>query len=190
MKKPIYIFVISLLMIMVFQTLQAQETYQVSQESKMVIKGTSSLHDWESEVTELQGQAQLSLQGQKPSFQGFTFDIPVKSIKSGKSSMDKNTYVALEEDQHPTIKFNLNEIQEINNGKITATGNLTVAGQTKPVTLKADYQVQGQDQINLSGSYPMRMTEYGIEPPTAVFGTIKTGDEITIDYRLKLQKIK
>lgn len=188
MKNQAYISLLSLLLIFVFHTAPAQHTYQLSKESKMVIKGTSSLHDWESDVTELQGEAQAGLEGKEPQFQRFTLTIPVKSIKSGKGAMDKNTYAALEEDKHPTIQFNLNDIQRISNGKITASGNLTIAGQTKPVTLHAEYQMQAQDQLNLRGSYSMRMTDFDIEPPTAVFGTIKTGDEITIDYNLKLQK--
>ncbi|WPP50150.1 YceI family protein [Catalinimonas niigatensis] len=190
MKKSIYIFALNLIFIFVSLTTYAQATYQLTDESKMVIKGTSSLHDWESDVTELQGRAQVSVQDQQPQFQNFTLTVPVKSIKSGKNAMDKNTYEAMEEDQHPTIQFNLNDIQRISDGKITATGKLTIAGQTKPVTLHADYQLQAQDQLNLQGSYSFRMTEYGIAPPTAVFGTIKTGDEITIDYHLTLQKSK
>lgn len=188
MKRSVYIFTLSLILIFASWAANAQATYQITDASKMVIKGTSSLHDWESDVTKLQGQAEVRLQGQQPSFQNLNLTVPVKSIKSGKSSMDKNTYEALEEDQHPTIQFSLNEIESISNGKIKATGDLTIAGQTKPVTLNADYQLQGQDQISLQGSYALRMTEYDIDPPTAVFGTIKTGDEITIDYNLHLHK--
>jgi len=33
------------------------------------------------------------------------------------------------------------------------------------------------------------MTEFGIEPPTAIFGTLKTGDEISIDFNVVFKKI-
>lgn len=165
----------------------AQATYKVSDESKMIIKGTSTLHDWESDVTELQGEAQVELQGQRPQFQQVDISIPVESIKSGKGAMDKNTYKALREEEYPNIQFTLNEIESIDQKTIKATGDLTVAGNTQPVVVNAEYEINSADQISLKGSHSLKMTDFGIEPPTAVFGTIKTGDEITIDYTLMIK---
>ena len=36
-----------------------------------------------------------------------------------------------------------------------------------------------------TGSIKIVMSDYGIEPPVAMFGTLKTGDEVTIDFELK-----
>jgi polyisoprenoid-binding protein YceI len=166
----------------------AQTTYKVSDESKMIIKGTSTLHDWESDVTQLQGEAQVELKGQQPQFQQVDISIPVESIKSGKGAMDKNTYKALEEEEYPNIQFSLNEIESIDQKTIKATGDLTVAGNTQTVVVNAEYEIKSADQISLKGSHSLKMTDFGIEPPTAVFGTIKTGDEITIDYTLRMIK--
>ena len=48
--------------------------------------------------------------------------------------------------------------------------------------------VRREGAFSACGSYIMKMTDFGVDPPTAVFGTIKTGDEITIDYNLQLKK--
>ncbi|MEK6478258.1 YceI family protein [Catalinimonas sp. 4WD22] len=188
MKNSHYIIALTLIFVSVSCATFAQSTYQIANDSKMVIQGTSSLHDWESDVTKLEGKAQLQVQDQQPQFQNFSLTIPVESIKSGKSAMDKNTYEALHEDDYPNIQFTLKEIQNAGQGKITASGNLSIAGVTKPVTLSADYDLNNPAQISLEGSHSFKMTEFGIEPPTAVFGTIKTGDEITIAYTLQLSK--
>jgi len=168
--------------------LTAQSTYQVSEDSKMVIKGTSSLHDWESDVITLKGKSTVSVENQQPMIRDFRMTIPVEAIKSGKSAMDNNTYEALNEETYPNIEFSLDEVQNISGDKIKASGKLSIAGETRPVSLTAVYDMDNSDMINLRGSYIMKMTDFGVDPPTAVFGTIKTGDEITIDYNLQLKK--
>jgi len=64
-------------------------------------------------------------------------------------------------------------------------GNLRIAGKTQPATLKADWKsVSGGIQI--SGSYALKMTDFGISPPTALLGVMKTGDGITLEYSFLL----
>ena len=41
-------------------------------------------------------------------------------------------------------------------------------------------------QYQVSGAYPMKMTDFGIEPPTALLGTMTTGDDVTINFNLTL----
>lgn len=180
----------SLCLVMLFSItdLTAQSTYQVSEESKMVIKGTSSLHDWESDIITLKGKGTVNVENQQPKIRDFRLTIPVEAIKSGKSAMDKNTYEALNEEAYPNIEFSLDEVHSTSGDKVKASGKLSIAGETRPVTLTADYDLDNSNMISLRGSYTMKMTDFGVDPPTAVFGTIKTGDEITIDYNLQLKK--
>jgi len=179
---------IILLLFFAAPDLTAQATYQISDDSKMVIKGTSSLHDWESDVVTLKGRGMVNVENQQPHIRDFHLTIPVEAIKSGKSAMDNNTYEALNEESYPNIEFSLDEVQSISGGKVKASGELSIAGETRPVTLTADYDLQDSNLISLRGSYTMKMTDFGVDPPTAVFGTIKTGDEITVDYTLQLKK--
>lgn len=188
MKKPTLIVLMSLAFSCIFQLSYAQNQYTLSDQSKMVIKGTSSLHDWESDVSEMKADARMSIQSQTPQIQNLTLSVPVQSIKSGKSAMDKNTYEALKEKENPNIQFRLEDASCPNPGKIRAKGTLSIAGKTQPVTLNASYEVLSNGQLSLKGSHQMKMTDFGVDPPTAVFGTIKTGDEITIDYTLQLVK--
>ncbi|MCB0855839.1 MAG: YceI family protein, partial [Bacteroidetes bacterium] len=61
-------------------------------------------------------------------------------------------------------------------------GQLTIAGVTKTITLNADCKVSDNGQITCTGSKKIKMSDYGIDPPTAMFGTIKTGDDLTIVF--------
>lgn len=155
--------------------------------SNMYIDGTSSLHDWTETVEEMSGSVSLDLEGKAISkIKMLNVSVPVKSIKSGKSGMDKNTYVALKYEEFPTIKFALKSYAKDGNS-LTLTGNLTIAGTTKPVKIKSTYEVK-TSTIEVEGKHTFKMTEFEVDPPTAMMGTIKTGDEVTIRFNLVFDK--
>lgn len=171
--------------------MQGQETYRVD-DFQMSVSGTSSLHDWTSSVTDLSGQAEITMKN------GILTDIPslnlkirVEGIESTKGRiMDNKTYKALESDDHPYITFRLSKLAVKNQADkqitVTATGNLTIAGKTRSVSLDAQGTKQG-NAIHFKGSKDLKMTDFGIDPPTAMLGALKTGDDITIDYSLALK---
>jgi polyisoprenoid-binding protein YceI len=64
---------------------------------------------------------------------------------------------------------------------------LSIAGVAKEVKFKTKYDVDG-NQITFKGSYTFKMTDFNIDPPTAVMGTIKTGDEVTVRLEIVFTK--
>jgi hypothetical protein len=44
--------------------------------------------------------------------------------------------------------------------------------------------------IQFEGSKTINMTEFGMVPPTAMFGSLKTGEEITVNFKVTLAGIK
>lgn len=153
----------------------------------MYIDGTSSLHDWTETVEEMSGSMNVELEGNTISkVKMLTMTIPVSSIKSGKSGMDKNTYNALNFVDYPNIKFALKSYAKAENS-LTLTGNLTISGTTKLVKIKSMYEVKS-NSLEVEGKHTFKMTDFGVKPPTAMMGTIKTGDEITIRFNLVFDK--
>jgi polyisoprenoid-binding protein YceI len=59
-----------------------------------------------------------------------------------------------------------------------------MAGKTKQVTLTVKVKTLPNGDLQLTGSYPIKMTEYSIEPPTAMMGAIKVGEEVTVNFDL------
>lgn len=164
-------------------TIQGQDYQSNQAESSMKISGTSTLHDWDIIVESFSGKAKMN--GEKMEIA--SFEAVVKSLKSGTSSMDDNTYKALKEKDHPKITFKSTGISAAN-GKMTIKGNLTIAGVTKPVTLSATHEKWAEQSMTVKGSYTFKMSEFGIDPPRAMLGTIRTGDEVTITFKLVLYK--
>ena len=120
--------------------------------------------------------------------------INATSIKSGKKLMDKNIYKALNTENNPEIIYKLKKVKSIviqdNQTDIHTIGELSVAGNTRVIELLVIAQIPDNGLIHLSGKTKLKMTDYGISPPIALFGTIRTGDEIIIDFNLILQKEK
>jgi polyisoprenoid-binding protein YceI len=73
-------------------------------------------------------------------------------------------------------------------GVLTAkcSGDLTIAGQTKSVTMDVEFRL-GSDGAAVKGSYTLEMSDYGIKPPTLMLGAIKVRDPVTIRFDLLLK---
>lgn len=185
MKKLILLISVSLFG---FLMATAQSNYKLTS-GKNMIKGTSSMHDWQSVVEKQSGAAVINTAGTLD-IKSLNVRMATKSIRSVKengsyydASMDKNTYKALDADKYPEIVYTLTSTSNVktsgNTSTFTATGNLTIAGKTNRVTFPVKAVVNGNN-ITFTGSTKFKMSSFGIKPPTALLGTIKTGDDITI----------
>jgi polyisoprenoid-binding protein YceI len=163
-----------------------QTQYQLSPESDFKIVGTSTLHDWEMVSNQSKGKAYFDVdKGVIQSAKDVKVSIPAQSLKSGKNAMDKNAYAALKTDQHKEIQFELSSLTRKGN-EYEAVGLFEIGGVKKKVNLPVQIQTVGQ-KIKVSGKYPFNLTDYQIDPPTAVLGTIKTGNAVTVHFQLFFQ---
>ena len=163
---------------LMFSTAIFSQSYKVVKgESKVVVQGTSTVHDWESNMEHFS----LSFIVADKTMNNVSFKGSVKSIKSGKKSMDSNTYEAMKAYQHSHITFTGSGFK-ISDGKITGTGKLTIAGVTKSIPIDLNLESWSAGSYNITGKVTFKMSTFGIDPPTAVFGTIKTGDDVTIAF--------
>ena len=164
----------------------AQENYNVKN-FKMSVAGTSTIHDWESDVTKVNAKSSLTLEGQSlKAINSLSVTIPAKSIVSTKGKiMDNKTYEALKADKHPNITFTLSAAK-LSGLNVNASGRLAIAGLTKNVNLSASGKLDKSGSITFTGSYTILLGDYGMEAPTALMGSIKTGDKVTVKYELTL----
>lgn len=77
------------------------------------------------------------------------------------------------------------EISDLTKDSITVKGDLTIAGVTKPAEITAGYTFSG-NTLTITGSHQLLMSNFGIKPPTAMMGSLKTGDEVTVEFDLNL----
>ncbi len=178
-----------LILIFPFPFAFAQETYTVVPgESSLIIKGTSSLHDWESRVEDFSGSGVFFMSGSMiERVEGLIFSAVTESIKSGKKVMDRKTRGALDAKNYPQIEFAFSSIEKTGEDTLQVAGTLSLAGVTNEITVSGAYQVEEDGSIIISGLVPINMEDYGVKPPTAMVGTLKTGKDVEVEYQMRFQ---
>jgi polyisoprenoid-binding protein YceI len=169
----------------------SQTEYRLSvKDSKMIIRGTSSLHNWQCKAEQISGQMNVQVDGDKlVNVQSLSVNIQSISIKSIQENgayfdknMDKNVYKALQADRHPAILFNLTNLT-LSNTTANVTGLLKIAGKSNEIKFNARHSKIAGGMV-FEGKVPLKMTDYNVDPPTALFGTIRTGNEITVEFKM------
>jgi polyisoprenoid-binding protein YceI len=160
---------------------------------QVFVNGTSTLHDWRSEVTNARLTGHFEFNGTElNNFSGVNVKIPVTSIKSTKGSvMDKKTWTALKYTSHPNISFKITKLvnlKEVASGyTMEIAGLLTIAGKSKSIVLRSECTYLGNNTFEFSGLHALKMTDFNVDPPTALLGSITTGDDITIDFIVRIK---
>jgi polyisoprenoid-binding protein YceI len=154
------------------------------------INGTSNIHAWSEKIGEISGNGDIKQNIDKSfTLRSFKIIMQVNSIKSDEGPiLDNGTYKALKADKFPAITFVLTEPVDnipfaLTPYSITGKGWLTVAGVTRDITMPIKIAFSGEKKITIDGEQQLKMTDYGIDPPTMFFGMIKTGNIITISFK-------
>ncbi len=200
MMKMLRLFFLTGLVIAYSMSIAQTVKLNVTEETSMTVSGTSTLHDWTSEVKTVNGTVEIDeklINDGKfkigDEIASVNLNIPVKSIISPRgSTMDKKTYNALKSEENPEITFMLtsNKISSVSEDAFTlnARGNLSMAGKTKAVEFPVEGKIISSEKMSFTGSYKLNMVEYDIEPPSAMYGQIVTGEEVEIKFELIVAK--
>ena len=177
------------------------------------IDGTSTAHDWEMEGTIIGGFLELGpgvqldpAQTTIPGIQGNIVPakaraiIPVESVHSKAEHlpevMDHLMQKAMRDEQFKTILYTLTELSfkaPHTAGKpfdFDSKGDLVIAGVTNKVSFPVSIEVLDGGKIKISGTAPVKMTDYKVDPPAPNFGLglMKCGDDVKIIFDWVLQK--
>jgi polyisoprenoid-binding protein YceI len=186
MKKIILLIAV----ILIPQIFWAQTKYlAVTSSSEIVVLGTSTLHDWDMKGNIQNSSFEGSVVGNEvKSIQKVDFTMSSTALKSKEGTqMDKKAYEALKSDKNSLIKFsgsNVNFSNKLGRFSGTVSGNLSLAGVTKTVTVPFTGSFDGS-YINITGEYKIKMSDYNMTPPVALMGTIKCGDVVTVKFTIK-----
>ncbi|MBU4537766.1 MAG: YceI family protein [Weeksellaceae bacterium] len=139
---------------------------------KTTVTGTSTMHDWS--MTSTAGSFSGNVAGN--TITDITYGMGSKTLKSGKGAMDSNAYKALNADKYPNITFSATSV---NMGKGTMTGKLTVTNVTKTVSFPVTVAKSGNN-YTITGTESIKLTDYGVTPPSFMMNTVKTGNDVKI----------
>ncbi|TDO97653.1 YceI family protein [Flavobacterium sp. 245] len=162
----------------------AQKSYTLDNKSTFSVLGTSTLHDWEMKSSSGTGAANFTITNSRlTEIESLSVVLSAESIKSEKKSMDKVAYETLKTDKQKNIKYVLKSAEKVNETTWELTGTYTIAGVSKILKTTVKTTIT-KDGLNIQGSNKITFTDFGMKSPTALLGTIKTGQDLTLKFNL------
>lgn len=175
----------------------AQETMKLQLEpgTELSISGTSTVHEFACKTSRIDATLVVD--------RGYTKDltkvarpivsvrveIPAKSLDCGNGKMNNNMYGTLNADKNPMITYVLSgyDIQNATTSGFGAktTGVLTISGKEKTISMDVKADRVDDTKATAKGEQSILLTDFGIKPPSFMFGTLKVGNEIKIKFNLK-----
>lgn len=188
--KTLLAFMVILSITVFAQDAKSQTAYKTMTTSQIKVLGTSNLHDWDMVADNFTCEGTFQVKGGVlQDITALQFSLPVTNLKSKESLMNTRAYKALNAETYKTITFKLTDATVVPNQKtVKVTGNLTISGVTQPVTLQSSYVVNADESLTFKGSKAIKMSSHKIKAPSFMMGALKTGDEVTIEFVLKLKK--
>lgn len=161
-----------------------QKNYELIKEQNFSVFGTSTLHDWEMTSTEGTGNANFTITDSNlEEINGITINILSETLKSDKAAMDKVAYKTLKTNKFKTIEYVLKTAEKVNENTWNLTGTLTIAGVSRELKTQVKTAIS-DDIVSLEGTNRITFEEYGMTPPKALLGTVKTGKEMVLNFNI------
>jgi polyisoprenoid-binding protein YceI len=84
-----------------------------------------------------------------------------------------------------SITFQSTSVRPNGDTSATVVGNLSIANQSRPVTLDLTIEPDGGN-ARLKGRVPIVQSNFGVKPFTAMLGALKVKDEVEVDLDVRL----
>ncbi len=166
-------------------------------ESRLWIKGTSTVRSFECRAGAIEAKvestgpgATAALLGGAKAVTSAEVTIPAAQLDCNNGTMNGHMKKALKAAEHPVIRFriaNYTLAKAAEGMKADLTGTLSLGGVEKPITVSAIGKDEGDGKLRVIGSYELKMTEYGLKPPTLMMGTMKVNERVNVGFDLLLK---
>ena len=171
-------------------------TYSVAENSQLRVEGTSTIHDWTCKAHSVTGTVEME-SNLDASFDivGTPIVVPVAGLDCDNGTMNKKMLKALGSKGSPNILFELDDAvistdQAENPTHVIVDGWLMIAGRTNRIQATGISISRVSEGLEFSGSFKLLMSDFGVKPPTALLGTIRTGDQVEIHFNLLVSEEK
>lgn len=174
----------------------ANEQLVLQPQSRLWIDGTSTIRSFTCRAGEVNAVVEVNganaipglLTGEKD-VKAVQVTVPAEKMDCGNGKMNDHMRNALKVAENPTITFTLKDYDVTKNAdgiSGTINGTLDLGGVKKPISLQATGANEG-GMLHVNGVYELKMTEYGLKPPTLMFGRIKVGETVKVGFDLLLK---
>ncbi len=146
-------------------------------------------------TTAITGGFDVSADGGSLVVRDTSFEADLTQLKSDQDKRDNRIRtMGLESDRFPTATFKASDAIQVpanvGTGEVyrtTVTGDLTIHGVTKRVTIPVEVQRRGEN-VELAGSMTFPFSEFGMQPPN-VPPLVSVENDATMEFKLLLSRV-
>lgn len=113
-------------------------------------------------------------------------DVSLVKFKSDNKDRDEHMYKVIDVKKYTKTTYTIESVTKNTAGSYNIKGTLDLHGVTKPITLLGEVSENG-DAVSIKAKTSFNMSDFGIEPPSMFFLTVRDLLDMTIDttYTLK-----
>ncbi|MEQ9266237.1 MAG: YceI family protein [Balneolaceae bacterium] len=160
--------------------------------SKLRINGTSNVNDFECiyddrfETDTLKHIVQV--EEAIVVLDGDQLKLEIDSFDCGKRGINRDFRNTLKSKVYPNIQIELVKVVAQNEVPFEAEIMASLAGVTNRYILELVNLSIENEQTQFEGTLTLKMSDFNLSPPTALFGLIKVRDEIDVNFLLKIRQ--
>jgi len=165
--------------------------------SRLWVAGTSTVRAFQCQASAFDAKIESSgadavaavLAGEK-AVSTIEVTVPAEKLDCRNGTMNEHMRKALKAKEFPTVVFRAASYDLTRTNEsvgVTLNGTLTLGGVEKPITVNAQAKPGADGTLIVSGTREVRMTEFGLKPPTLMLGTMKVDEKITVGFEVVLK---
>lgn len=167
---------------------------QLSNESKLSINGKSNVNDFrcqsEHELRQDPMNFTYHFQGDTINVDGVSLSLEISRFDCGKKAINRDFRSTLKYEEYPFIEIVLNElVLEDEEDIIPSMAKITIriAGEERKYEVPLTAFESRENEVLVGGKKMLRMTDFGLTPPSPMFGLIQVRDELEVEFDLVIQ---
>ena len=165
--------------------------FLILEDSKLRINGTSNVTDFQciyKDRISADTVNQSITFGDTLTISGDKISINVSSLDCGKRVINRDLQKTLKAKEYPFLELNLLTVEISDTTPFNALLEITIAEVTQNRFVEITSFENSKDHLVFSGSGKILLSDFGLDPPTAIFGLIKVDNEIEIMFDLIIAK--
>jgi len=178
-------------------TPQRDPTLDLQPESRLWVSGTSTVRAFQCQAGAFDAKIESTgadavaavLAGEK-AVSTIEVTVPAEKLDCRNGTMNEHMRKALKAKEFPTVVFRAASYDLTRTNEsvgVTLNGTLTLGGVEKPITVNAQAKPGADGTLIVSGTREVRMTEFGLKPPSLMLGTMKVDEKITVGFEVVLK---
>jgi polyisoprenoid-binding protein YceI len=148
------------------------------------VSGSSTVRNWtctaRGTIAVTPAAAGTPVPGFDKGVQAATVTVPLKAFRCPNDEMTQHLNESMKSDKFPEIVYRLEKYAMVG-GQPEATGSMTIAGITQPVSFPVILSA-GAKGVQIAGNTRVEFATFGLEPPTVFLGMLKVGPQIRITF--------